>query len=101
MNYSRAEIATETPKDAANMEQIIRGLMAMAQMQLEESYGGLNLSEVIKVSTDSNTISSFEERLERINSPLDAEYADLKQTMKFTTEFFAFYLDVKIGQDTE
>jgi hypothetical protein len=48
-----------------------------------------------------NTISSFEERLEKINSPLDAEYADLKQTMKSTTEFFAFYLDVKIGQDTE
>jgi hypothetical protein len=48
-----------------------------------------------------NTISSFEERLQTINSPLDAEYADLKQTMKSTTEFFAVYLDVKIGQDTE
>ena len=48
-----------------------------------------------------NTISSFEERLEKINSPLDAEYADLKQTMRSTTEFIASYLDVKIGQGTE
>ncbi len=48
-----------------------------------------------------STISTFENRLERMDSPLDAEYADLKQTMKSTTEFFASYLDVKIGQDTE
>ena len=52
----RIDATAETPKDAASIEQIIRGLMAMAQMQLEESYGGLNLSEVIKVSTDSNKI---------------------------------------------
>ena len=44
-----------------------------------------------------HTISTVEERLENINSPLDAEYADLKQTMRSTTEFFASYLDVKIG----
>lgn len=48
-----------------------------------------------------NTISSFEGRLKEINSPLDAEYADLKQTMRSTTEFFASYLDVKIGQSTD
>lgn len=52
----RIDATAETPKDAANMEQIIRGLIAMAQMQLEESYGGLNFSEVIKVSTDNNKI---------------------------------------------
>jgi hypothetical protein len=48
-----------------------------------------------------HTISTFEERLENINSPLDAEYADLTQTMRSTTEFFASYLDVKIGQGSE
>jgi hypothetical protein len=48
-----------------------------------------------------NTIASLEERLEQINSPLDVEYAGLKETMKSTTEFFAAYLDVKIGQGTE
>jgi len=47
------------------------------------------------------TISTFEERLENINSPLDAEYADLKQTMRSATEFFVSYLDVKIGRGTE
>ena len=53
------------------------------------------------LSVIDNTISSFEERLDTINSPLDAEYADLKQTMKSATEFFASYLDVKIGQGGE
>jgi hypothetical protein len=53
------------------------------------------------LSAIDSTISSFEERLDKINSPLDAEYADLKQTMRSTTEFFASYLDVKIGQGTE
>lgn len=53
------------------------------------------------LSAIDNTISTFEERLDKINSPLDAEYADLKQTVKSTTEFFASYLDVKIGQGTE
>jgi hypothetical protein len=48
-----------------------------------------------------HTISTLEERLENINSPLDAEYADLKNTMKLTTQFFASYLDVKIGQGSE
>lgn len=47
------------------------------------------------------TISSFEDRLERMGFPLEAEYADLKQTMKSTTEFFASYLDIKIGQGPE
>ena len=50
------------------------------------------------LSAIDNTISSFEERLDNFNSPLDAEYAGLKQTMRSTTEFFASYLDVKIGQ---
>ena len=54
-----------------------------------------SLSEIDK------TIFSFEEQLDKINSPLDAEYADLKQTMRSTTQFFASYLDVKIGQGTE
>jgi hypothetical protein len=53
------------------------------------------------LSAIDNTISSFEERLVKINSPLDAEYAGLKQTMRSTTEFFASYLEVKIGQGTE
>jgi hypothetical protein len=48
-----------------------------------------------------STIYSFEERIDKFNSPLDAEYAGLKQTMKSTTEFFASYLDVKIGQGTQ
>jgi hypothetical protein len=48
-----------------------------------------------------HTMSTLEERLENFNSPLDAEYADLKQTMRSTTQFFASYLDVKIGQGTE
>lgn len=52
----RVHAATETPKDAKNMEQVIRGLIAMAQMQMEESYAELKLSEVITVSTDNNTI---------------------------------------------
>jgi hypothetical protein len=52
----RINATTETPKDAANMEQIIRGLMAMAQMQFEESYAGLNLSEIIEISTNNNKI---------------------------------------------
>ena len=46
----------KTPKDAANMEQIIRGLMAMAQMQFEEAYEELSLSESVKVSTNSNRL---------------------------------------------
>jgi hypothetical protein len=53
---ARIYATAETPEDAANMEQIIRGLMALAQMQFEESYAGLNLSEVIEVSTDSNKV---------------------------------------------
>ena len=53
------------------------------------------------LSAIDDTISSFEERLDNIHSPLDAEYADLKQTMKSTTEFFASYLDIKIGKGTE
>lgn len=53
------------------------------------------------LSAIDNTISSFEERVDTINSPLDAEYAGLKQTMKSTTEFFASYLDIKIGQGGE
>ncbi|MGD9346039.1 MAG: hypothetical protein PVH84_09275 [Candidatus Aminicenantes bacterium] len=53
------------------------------------------------LSAIDNTISSFEERLDKVNSPLQTEYEDLKQTMKSTTEFFASYLDVKIGQGTE
>jgi hypothetical protein len=48
-----------------------------------------------------NTISSFEERLDKISSPLDTEYSDLKQTMRSTSQFFASYLDVKIGHGTE
>jgi hypothetical protein len=47
------------------------------------------------------TISTFEDRLEKLDTPLEAEYTDLKQAMKSTTEFFASYLDVKIGQNTE
>jgi hypothetical protein len=53
------------------------------------------------LSAIDESISAFEERLENFNSPLDAEYADLKQTMRSTTEFFASYLDVKIGQGTD
>jgi len=48
-----------------------------------------------------NTITSFEERLDKVNSPLVTEYEDLKQTVRSTTEFFASYLDVKIGQGSE
>lgn len=50
------DATAQTPKDAANMEQIIRGLMAMAQMQLEDSYAELKLQEAITISTDSNKI---------------------------------------------
>lgn len=50
------DATTQTPKDAANMEQIVRGLMAMAQMQFEESYEGMNLSEIVRVSTNSNKV---------------------------------------------
>jgi hypothetical protein len=53
------------------------------------------------LSAIDNTISSLEGRLDQINSPLDTEYADLKQTMQSTTEFFASYLDVKIGRGAE
>lgn len=53
------------------------------------------------LSAIDSTISSFEERLEKIDSPLDAEYAELKLTMKSTTDFFTSYLDVKIGQRKE
>lgn len=52
----RINATAKTPRDAANMEQIIRGLMAMAQMQLEESHEGLNLSEIINVSTENNNV---------------------------------------------
>jgi hypothetical protein len=48
-----------------------------------------------------NTISSFEEKLDNVNSPLATEYEDIKQTMRSTTEFFVSYLDVKIGRGTE
>ncbi len=48
-----------------------------------------------------NTISAFEEQLGKIDSPLDTEYAGLKQSMQSTTEFFSAYLDIKIGQGTE
>jgi hypothetical protein len=53
---ARIDATAETPKDAANMEQIIRGLMAMAQMQFEEAYEELNLSESVRVSTNSNKV---------------------------------------------
>jgi hypothetical protein len=53
----RVKATTETPEDAKNMEQVIRGLIAMAQMQLEESYAELKLAKVITVSTDNNTIN--------------------------------------------
>lgn len=52
----RINATAETSQDATNMEQIVRGLMAMAQMQLEESHPDLNLSELIQVSTDRNKI---------------------------------------------
>ena len=38
------------------MEQIIRGLMAMMQMQFEEAYDEMNLSESIQVSTNNNRV---------------------------------------------
>ncbi len=52
----RINATAQTPTDAMNMEQIIRGLMAVAQMQMEESYADLNLSKIVHVSTDSNRI---------------------------------------------
>jgi hypothetical protein len=51
------DATAQTPKDAANMEQIIRGLMAMAQMQLEDSYAELKLEEAITISTNKNRIT--------------------------------------------
>jgi hypothetical protein len=56
MLNARIDATAETPKDAANMEQIIRGLMAMAQMQFEEAYEELNLSESVRVSTNNNKV---------------------------------------------
>jgi len=53
----RFNATTETPEDAKNMQQVIRGLIAMAQMQLEDSLSGIKLAEVITVSTDKNTIN--------------------------------------------
>ena len=50
------DATAQTPKDAANMEQIIRGLMAMAQMQLEDSYAELKLEEAITVSSNNDKI---------------------------------------------
>jgi hypothetical protein len=38
------------------MEQIIRGLMAMAQMQFEDAYEELNLEESVRVSTNNNRV---------------------------------------------
>jgi hypothetical protein len=52
----RINATAQTPKDAANMEQIIRGLMAMAQMQLEDFYAELKLQEAVTVSTDNNKL---------------------------------------------
>jgi hypothetical protein len=53
---ARIDTTAQTPKDAANMEQIIRGLMAMAQMQFEETYKELNLAESVRVSTNNNRV---------------------------------------------
>ncbi len=53
---AQIDATAKTPKDAANMEQIIRGLMAMAQMQFEEAYEELSLSESVRVSTNSNRL---------------------------------------------
>lgn len=53
---ARIDATAETPKDAANMEQIIRGLMAMAQMQFEDAYKELNLAESVRVSTNGNKL---------------------------------------------
>jgi hypothetical protein len=53
---ARIDATAETPKDAANMEQIIRGIMAMAQMQFEEAYEELNIAESVKVSTNNNKV---------------------------------------------
>jgi hypothetical protein len=53
---AQIDTTAQTPKDAANMEQIIRGLMAMAQMQFEGAYEELNLSESVRVSTNSNKL---------------------------------------------
>jgi predicted anti-sigma-YlaC factor YlaD len=71
------------------------GIYILTLPQLNSTHLLNSLSEI------DHTISTFEERLENINSPLDAEYADLKQTVRSTTEFFASYLDVKIGQGPE
>jgi hypothetical protein len=53
---ARIDATAETPKDAENMEQIIRGLLAMAQMQFEEGYKKLNLSESVRVSTNNKEV---------------------------------------------
>jgi hypothetical protein len=53
----RINATAETAKDAANMEQIIKGLMAMAQMQLEETYTELKLHEIVTVSTNNDKIN--------------------------------------------
>jgi hypothetical protein len=53
---ARIDATAQTPKDAANMEQIIRGLMAMAQMQFEDAYEELNIAESVRVSTNNNRV---------------------------------------------
>ncbi|MGD9346037.1 MAG: hypothetical protein PVH84_09265 [Candidatus Aminicenantes bacterium] len=53
---ARFNATAATPKDAANMEQVIRGLIAMAQMQFEETYKELNLAESVQVSTNNNKV---------------------------------------------
>lgn len=46
----------ESPEDSEKMEQIIKGLIAMANMQLEEKIRELRLAENIKVATQDNKV---------------------------------------------
>ncbi len=53
---TQIDMTTKTPKDAASIEQIIRGLIAMAQMQFEEAYEELDLAESVRISTNGNRV---------------------------------------------
>ncbi len=49
-------VSTLTPEDAKNMEQIVRGLIAMANMQKEDIPADLKLPEDLIVQTKGNTV---------------------------------------------
>ncbi len=49
-------VSTLTPEDAKNMEQILRGLIAMANMQKEDIPADIKLPEDLLIQTEGNTV---------------------------------------------